>query len=78
MAAIGLLTIYRDIKDWTDRNPIPLEENRQLNPAKREILSQTSKENWKPKASVQCSKKDHKSNDCKTTTNVEDHKIMLN
>ena len=45
---------------------------------KRQILYQKREEVPKPKASVYCSKKDHKSNEGKIATNVDDDMIVLN
>ena len=54
------------LRQWTNRNPIPLENKRKLNPTKKERLYLTSQDDSNPKTSVCCSKKYHKSRDFKT------------
>ena len=51
------------LRQWTDRNSIPLEDKRKLNPTKKNILYLTSQDDSDPKASACCSKKYHKSRD---------------
>ena len=44
---------------------------------KREVLYQTSQDDWNLVACVYSSKKDHKSSDCKAITKLENHKKIL-
>ena len=65
------------LRKWIYRNQISFEEKWKLNPTEKERLHQTSQDDWSPKGFVYCSKKDHKSSDCKTITEVEDRKKIL-
>ena len=64
-------------RKWTDRNLIPSEDKRKLNPTKRERLYQRSQDDWSEKACLYCSNEDHKSSDCKIIAKAEVHKEIL-
>ena len=61
-------SLIKAIRNWTDRNPVPLKDKQKLNPTEKQRLYQTGQYDWTQKFCIYCSKKSHKSNDCKTIT----------